>query len=117
MEDWVKELTPDMIPEPYSSYATAIGIDNLIKLVKMSGGDEIYLPTLDFFKRPIRDKRIREEYTGYNEKNLARKYDLSERRIREIVEGEKRPVYVDENQVCFFVENGAFTWGTPSKNN
>ncbi|MEF2965653.1 Mor transcription activator family protein [Paenibacillus sp. M1] len=116
MEDWIKELTIDMIPEPYSSYAKAIGIENLIELVKLSGGDEIYLPTLDFFRRPIRDKRIREEYTGYNEKSLARKYELSERRIREIVEGEKPPAIIDENQFSLIVENGAFTWGTPSKN-
>ncbi|MNN93011.1 Mor transcription activator family protein [compost metagenome] len=87
----------------------------MIKLVKMSGGDEIYLPTLDYFKRPIRDKRIKEEYNGYNEKLLARKYELSERRIREIVESEKRPAISDENQCVLIIEDGAFTWGTPSK--
>ncbi|BFH11105.1 hypothetical protein J6TS7_21710 [Paenibacillus dendritiformis] len=102
MEKWIKELIPDMLPEPYCEYAELIGIDNLVKLSKLGGGDYMYIPTMDFLLRPVRDKHIKAAYNGYNRRQLAQKFALSEKRIREIVEGIS-PVYLrDENQLQLF---------------
>ncbi|MCY9757395.1 hypothetical protein M5X00_24515 [Paenibacillus alvei] len=102
MLEWIEELTPEMLPEPYRKYAELIGTDNLIKLARQNGGDHVYIPTMDFFLRPVRDRRIIEEYDGYNHRQLARKYDLSERRIREICEGVHPTARRDENQLQLF---------------
>lgn len=108
MEDWIKELTPDMIPERYRPIAELIGLENLIKLADYSKGDSLYIPSSDFFLRPIRDQRIREEYTRSNSHQLAKKYNLSERRIREICEGLIPEPEEDENQLDIFtwIEGG-----------
>jgi Mor family transcriptional regulator len=86
---WVKELTPDitpdMIPERYRPIAELIGVENFIKLADYSKGDTFYIPSSEFFLRPIRDQRIREEYKGNNTRQLAQKFKISERRVREIV--------------------------------
>ena len=102
MEDWVKDLTPAMIPERYRPIAELIGLENLIKLADYSKGDTLYIPSSDFFLRPIRDQRIREEYRGSNSHQLAKKYNLSERRIREICEGLRPEPELDENQLDIF---------------
>lgn len=102
MEDWVKELTPDLIPERYRPIADLIGLENLIKLANYSKGDILYIPSSDFFLRPIRDRRIREEYKVSNSHHLAKKYSLSEKRVREICEGLSPEPERDENQLDLF---------------
>ncbi|BFH17932.1 hypothetical protein WJ0W_007093 [Paenibacillus melissococcoides] len=101
--EWLDELTPDMLPMPYRKYAEWIGLDNLITLASKAGGDHVYIPTLDFFFRRVRDRRIIQEYDGYNHREIAQKYELSERRVREICDG-ILPVTPrrDENQLQLF---------------
>ncbi|MNW34013.1 Mor transcription activator family protein [compost metagenome] len=102
MDDWIKELTSDMIPERYRPIAELIGLENLIKLADYSKGDILYIPSADFFLRPIRNRRIREEYKGSNSHRLAKKYNLSEKRVREICEGLRPELERDENQLDLF---------------
>lgn len=84
MEDWIKDLTLDMIPEPYKQVADVIGVENFIKLARTIGGSTIYIPKSDSFLRPVRDLNIKKDFNGYNHLELARKYNLSERWILEI---------------------------------
>lgn len=85
ISDWVKDLTPDMIPEGiYREIADGIGIDNFIKLTGLVGGTTFYIPKTESFLRPVRDLRIKAEFNGYNHSELAKKYNLSERWIRAI---------------------------------
>lgn len=115
LEEWIRELTPEMIPERYRPIAQLIGLENLIKLADYSKGDIIYIPSSDYFLRPIRDQRIREEYKGSNSHRLAKKYNLSERRVREICEGLGPEMEQDRNQVDLFelLGNGGETKGFP----
>lgn len=82
-ESWIDELKPEMVGE-YEGIAKAIGVHNLIKLAEYAGGASIYIPKADTLIRPIRDKKIKEEFNGYNHLQLAKKYNLSVRWIREI---------------------------------
>ena len=84
-DDWVKDITIEMIPEQYRDLARVIGIDNLLKLSRIMGGYNTYIPKEDYFTRTLRDTLIRKEYNGYNCKYLATRYDLSEARIRNIL--------------------------------
>jgi Mor family transcriptional regulator len=80
-----KYLTLEMIPEGmYREIAESIGIENLIKLTKIVGGATIYLPKPESLVRPVRDARIREEFNGYNHLELAKKYEVTDRWIREL---------------------------------
>ena len=80
-----EELTPAMIPDGIlRDIAEEIGCVNLIKLLDIVNGDTIYLQRADNILRPVRDKRIKAEFNGYNRSELARKYNLSERYMREL---------------------------------
>lgn len=89
MEDihsWISEIDPEELPEPYKTLAYKIGINNTLTVAQMYQGLALYLPKLDSTINSIRDKKIRKEFDGYNYRELAIKYKLTERWIRQIIE-------------------------------
>ena len=65
--------------------AEIIGIENYKKMVLHFGGDSVYIQKKDTIVKEIRAQHIAREFTGYNYRELALKYNLAERTIREIV--------------------------------
>ena len=94
--DWTKEIKVEDLPEVYQTIAEVIGVEHTVKLARALGGTYCYLPKLDKLLQEIRDRRIKQEFTGFNHKKLALKYGLSEIRIRQILGGG------DERQECLF---------------
>lgn len=85
MDDFSKELTLDMMPEGhYRDIAVAIGPENFYKLAKVVGGSTLYIPLAESLVRPVRDARIKEEFNGSNHIELANKYGVTERWVRQI---------------------------------
>lgn len=87
--------------------ADIIGIEAYRALIAAYGGTEIYVPKLDGFLRAERDARLRDEFDGYNFRQLAKKYGLTDVRIRsivadEVVKARTKPI---DGQVTF--------WGQP----
>lgn len=82
--DMGKDLTLEMIPETYRPIAEAIGIENLLKLAGLVGGTTFYLPRPESFTRPVRDEWIKAEFNGCNHVELAQKYEVTERRVRQL---------------------------------
>jgi len=80
-----KTITIEDLPEPYGQIAQMIGLENTIKLAHDFGGTITYFPKLDSIIKPLRDRKIREEFNGYNHECLAKKYNLTVQWIREIV--------------------------------
>lgn len=80
MEDLVKELTIDMVPDGDNRIiAETIGVENYYKLCSVVGGSTIYLQKPESVLRPVRDAHIKAEFNGYNHPELARKYGVTER--------------------------------------
>jgi len=86
---WANEINPDDLPEPYRTIAYKASIQSAIELAEMYQGTHIYLPKLDGTIKTLRDRKIKKEFTGYNYKELALKYNLSEIWIRQIIEADK----------------------------
>lgn len=85
MDALARELTLEQIPEGlYREIAEAIGVGNFVKLTQLVGGSTIYLPKTESVVRPVRDAKIREEFNGYNHMELAKKYDVTERWVRQL---------------------------------
>lgn len=81
----VQEMDLDMVQDGvWREVAEAIGISELMKVLEIIGGATIYAPKTDTLLRPIRDIKIKQEFSGYNHMDLARKYNLSERHIRDL---------------------------------
>jgi len=85
MDNMSECLTLEMIPDGfYRKIAAAIGVDNLVKLTEIAGGTTIYLPKTDSLLRPVRDANIKAEFNGFNHIELAQKYNVTDRWIRQL---------------------------------
>lgn len=83
----INKLTIDDVPENLKSVACSIGIDAFRSLIKCAGGTSVYLPSERCITKPVRDRVIRESFCG-DYKEMARRFGISEVRVRRIV-GEK----------------------------
>ena len=78
--------------------AELIGLDNYIKLSKCYGGDSsLYIQKYSEIVKNARNREIRKKYNGYNIRQLARMYNLSEQHIRQICSCQNE----DEGQMTF----------------
>lgn len=62
-----------------------MSIESYRKLVNNFGGGYIYIQKKETICRELRNKKIKEEFNG-DYKSLSRKYHLSEKMIRNIIE-------------------------------
>lgn len=81
----IANLKPEEFPEEYQDFITALGLDGFIKLLENFNGEMIYVPRLKSFMANIKHKKILAEFDGYNHKELANKYGLTERWTRRII--------------------------------
>jgi Mor family transcriptional regulator len=62
-----------------------IGVERMLALCEVFGGSTIYIPKKERFLLQAGNKAIRCEFNRQNYRQLASKYGLAERRIRQIV--------------------------------
>lgn len=87
----LKELKLEDLDGRARELAEAIGMEGFIRLVDTYGGtSNLYVPVAEQLVRPVRDEMIRREYNGRNIYELARKWGLTDRSIREIVKEEAK---------------------------
>lgn len=85
MADLSKELTIEMLPDnQWKQVAEAIGVENFCKMLEIVGGATLYIPQLDNILRPVRDAHIKAEFNGWNYLELAKKYGITDRLVRNI---------------------------------
>ena len=85
MDCFAKELTPEHIPEGlWREVAETIGAENLYKLAELIGGATLYIPKPESLTRPIRDAHIKAEFNGWNHLELAKKYNVTDRLVRQV---------------------------------
>lgn len=87
----------DIQNEEQRHLAQTIGISAYISLVKEYGGTSVYVFKEDSLTKAIRDEKIKKEFNGSNYSYLARKYNLTDQRIRAIVGSDEL-----EGQISFF---------------
>lgn len=80
----VKEKDSDLLNEIYKEIADNLGVDTAMDIYKMFKGQQITFPVR--FLNPCHVQRlIIEEYDGTNIKQLAIKYNYSEKTVRRII--------------------------------
>ncbi len=72
------------LPETMQLLAEEIGVLGTLAVMRMLGGTRVYIPSIESVQRKLRDAMIRGEFTGYNCRELAKKYGLSETQILNI---------------------------------
>lgn len=85
-----EDIRLEDLSEGQQEVAALIGLENFRKLMEFYGGAYLYIPKTDRLERMERNERIRAEFDGYNFRELARKYDLTEITIRSVVSDKVR---------------------------
>ena len=75
------------LPGEIQVIAKLIGLNPTLKLAARYSGEALYIPKYDAITRAVRDRAIKAESTGANHKELARKFNLTSRIIRKIING------------------------------
>src|SRR5699024_12620756 len=84
------ELKISDLPPQFENIAMKIGIDITKVLFEEFGGTSVYFPTEKMIYKEARDREIVSEYNGFNHKELAAKYNMSESYIRAIINRNKK---------------------------
>ncbi|EQK41517.1 mor transcription activator family protein [[Clostridium] bifermentans ATCC 19299] len=83
------DLKMSDLPPQFENIAMEIGIDRVKALFKEFGGTSVYFPTEKMIYKEARDREIIEEFNGFNVKELANKYRMSESYVRAIIRKNK----------------------------
>ena len=73
------------LSENIAALYDAIGEENFIKVVKLYGGNNLYIPTYKSVIRYSRDREIIRRYNGVNATMLSREYGISVTQVRNII--------------------------------
>ena len=84
------ELKISDLPPQFENIARELGIDKVKALFKEFGGTSVYFPTEKMIYKDARDRCIMADYNGFNHKELAVKYNMSESYIRAIINKNKK---------------------------
>lgn len=79
-------LTKKDLPDSVMDIVDVIGIDAFRDLVKLAGGSTVYIPNESNLVKPIRNRRIKEEFKG-SYRDISVKYGISEVQVRNIING------------------------------
>lgn len=87
MADFLSRIDLEDLPEDQYEIAEIIGIENYRELVRIFGGTSIRIWKADSLTKEIRNTAICTDYAkGHSIKYLCRKYGLSDRGIRNIIQ-------------------------------
>ncbi|SCJ46937.1 Uncharacterized conserved protein [uncultured Clostridium sp.] len=77
------------LPPQFENIANKLGIEKVKWLFEEFGGTSVYFPTEKMIYKESRDREIFNEFNGFNIKELANKYNMSESYIRAIIRQKK----------------------------
>lgn len=78
------EIAPEDLPPQWQELAASLGLANLLQLCKLYGGTSLYIPKYENLIAPAKRRAVGKLFNGRNHKELARRFELSERSIYEI---------------------------------
>ena len=78
------EIAPEDLPPQWKELAESLGLAKLLQLCKLYGGTSLYIPKYENLIAPAKRRAVGKLFNGRNHKELARRFELSERSIYEI---------------------------------
>jgi Mor family transcriptional regulator len=85
LPSWMKNVRCEQLPEIYQEMAEVIGVEPTIHLAAIFAGTSVYFPKLERALVSLRNQVIRREFDGANIRELSRRWGLSARHVRHIV--------------------------------
>lgn len=92
------------IPESMINMVNIVGIRKFLEITKIYGGSSVYIPLYKSIIRPARDRDIIKKYNGFNEKELAKMYNISVYNIKRIIKNKSwiNCSWRKHKKVCIF---------------
>lgn len=87
----IAEVTSEDLAGVYKEVAETVGVENAYKIYSHFKGLQLMFP-LKFYSKEYITQQICSEYNGKNVHALARKYEYSESRVRQILREAKEEV-------------------------
>ena len=81
-------LTSKQVPEDLFWLYELVGQERFFKIIDTAGGEVLYIPKRQTLEQPLRRDAICRDFDGSNTRQLGRKYGLTERRVRAILQEE-----------------------------
>ena len=78
------EIKKEDIPYNMINMLNIVGMENLLRISKVYGGANLYIPLLKELQKEARNREIIKAYNGFNAKELSEIYDLSVSQIHRI---------------------------------
>ena len=100
LEELIEDTEIKDINDRYKDIVEITGIRTFVELSNYARGNELYFPKIENVIAPARNRRIRKEYNGYNDKELAQRYNITLRQIWNILRNEPPPGQM-ELEDCF----------------
>lgn len=100
--DELKCISIDDLYGEQKELAELVGMETYLRLVHLAGGSNIYIAKADKLLNIHRNKKIKKEFTGNNIMQLSKKYSLSERQVRNIVQSEDADINIDDDEITLF---------------
>lgn len=88
-ENAVLNNKEDVLP-PFDDLMDIVGFEGIYLLSQEMGGSNLYIPSIHRIFRECLCKQIPKEFDGSNYRELCKRYGLSERTIRTIIEEHNR---------------------------
>lgn len=88
---WMSKVESDDLPDVYQEIAAVIGLEPTMQLAQIFAGNSVYFPKLERSLLTVRNQIIRGEFNGANVRELARRWGLSSRHVRHIVNPPRAP--------------------------
>ena len=88
----LEKLQLEDLDQEQQEVAEVIGLENYKQLMARYGGTSIYIPKADRRERMERNEQIRCAFDGYNFRELAQKFGLTEVTIRSIVSDKMKEI-------------------------
>lgn len=84
------QLSPAQVPAELYWLYELVGLERFLKIIDTAGGEFLYFPKRSTLERNLRREAILTEFDGTNLRQLARKYGLSERHVRSILQDDQK---------------------------
>ncbi len=85
----LRSIRREDVPPEYRDLADALGMKALLRLIRLWGGQSLYIPKPESLAREARDREIRAGFDGKNARALAARFGLSQRQVRKIINGRR----------------------------
>ena len=81
----IAEIGGGDLPESWQEMVDIIGIKSVLEICRRFGGISLYVPKLESVIAPAKRRAILKEFKGNNYRGLAKRFDISERNVYDIV--------------------------------